>query len=63
MQFIRLPKAIDIGERVLPKLVVLGGHLEYAELQYYCPPAAPSKYVGLLSYRVVEKLNAPSAHL
>jgi len=41
----------------------LGGHLECAEDQYCCPSAAPSKYAGHLSYRVVNRWNAPSAHL
>jgi len=41
----------------------LGGHLECAEHKYCCPPAAASKYAGLLSNRVVKKWNAPSAYL
>jgi hypothetical protein len=56
MQFIRLPKVIDFGERVLPELVIgLDGHLECTEHQYYCSPADPSESTGLLSYPVVEK--------
>jgi len=41
----------------------LGGHLECAEHQYCCPPAAASKYAALFSYRVVERWSALSAHL
>jgi len=63
MQFIRLPK----GDRHCREGIArtgcgLGGHLECEEHQEYCPPAAPSEYAGLLSYRVVETLNAPSGH-
>ena len=41
----------------------LGGHLEFTEHQYYCPPAFPSEYASLLSDRVVSRWNAPSRHL
>jgi hypothetical protein len=40
----------------------LGGHLQWAEQQYYGPPAALSVYAGLLSYWVVEMWNALSTH-
>ena len=36
---------------------------ELAEHQYLFGPAALSKHADLLSYRVLDKFNAPSAHL
>jgi len=41
----------------------VGEHLECADRQYYCPPAAPSKYAGHLRYQAVAKLNVSCAHL
>jgi hypothetical protein len=64
MKFIRLPKPINIAERVLPKLVVDWADPERVQsininAHQPCKPI----YAGLMSHHVVEMINTSSVHL